>query len=300
MPTLLCTIETNLAECEALWRKFSPDELFSDLWEYRLSFFEASGSTPYFMKCMIDEEIVGIVPLEFEPFYKRYMFFGGGDWVENSRFLIQESHKKKCLDEILSQIPTPHELLYIHTDEALYSELLVPEEPTYFLSPPDYEFDLERYFQAFSYKRRKNVRRDIKQLESRGARVLEGRFEDFETLTRLNLKQFAEDSSFDEGWFKKAFARIAQDKILMSYLRFKTIMLADKIVACGLYAAYNNRYTFLASGVDPDVSNVFKLLNFEIIREAFENRIQRIDFLTDECGWKKSWRLRTEMLYKLI
>ncbi len=298
--SLSFSIETDITECEKLWNQFSPKENLSDLWEFRQCFHLSNESKPYFIVGLIDQKPIGIIPLEFDNYYKEYIFFGGGDWVEKSRFMIDEQYKKQVLPAFFENLPAPHDLGLIDESETNYTDRLTPQEPTFFLTPSEYEYNMENYLAAFSYKRRKSVRRDIRTLEESKPQILINNFDDLPMLIAFNRQQFGDESSFIDPWFEKTILSLPQNEVVRPLLRLFSIVIDDRIVAVALCSFYNNVFCCLQTGVDPTIPNISKFLHYRVIEKAFADHADRVDFLTDDCNWKTSWRFKSEMLYKFI
>lgn len=293
-------IETDISLCQKLWRQFSPNKNLADLWEFRECFHIANENKPYFLVGTVGEKLIGFIPLEFDNYYKEYIFFGGGDWVEKSRFMIEENVKKEALPFFFANLPVPHDLSLINEDETNYTDRLRPQEPTFFLTPSEYGYDMEKYLAAFSYKRRKSVRRDIRQLEELGPRININNFDDLPKLIAFNRQQFGDESSFVDPWFEKTILLLPQNEVVRPLLRLFSITIEGKTVAVALCSVYNNIYCCLQTGVDPTIPNISKFLHYKVIEQAFADHVDRVDFLTDDCNWKTSWRFKSEMLYTLV
>ncbi len=64
-------------------------------------------------------------------------------------------------------------------------------------------------------------------------------------------------------------------------------------------AVWNNTYTVLAGGTHRDFRGVAKLINFHHLDWACENRLDSVDFLCGDFGWKRRFHLTARPLYKI-
>lgn len=294
-------IEKDLKKCEALWRKFSPNNFLADLWEFRYCFFKAYGSEPYFVVGEKDSEIIGFIPLEYShsaPLTDRYLFWGGGDWVEHTGFYVKHEVKKRLLPLFLENSPVPVELLCIDKSELEFTDKLGEDLPTYYLDLAKYHYQIDEYFAAFGSKSRQNIQYDLRKIEQLSPQIVLNQFSDYNGLVELNKERFGAESDFHEQGFSDVCKLMTQDKFLKEKLRLVSVYIVGELKASLLSIVDKDVYTCLQAGYDARITSLYKYLNFQVIQAAINLKVNRIDFLSDDCGWKEHWRLEKEMLYQ--
>lgn len=295
-------VEKNLLECEKLWKEFSTNENLSDVWEYRLCFHQGYQSEPYFIVGKLGEEIVGFLPLEFSKSAGDiYVFFGGGDWVEDHSFFIKKEYKKEYLPLFLKQCPPETYLWLISGSEKYNLQDLEEDQPAYFLNLEKFNYNVEEYFSSISGKWRQTLKREIRRIGDLQPRVVINNFLDFEKLVEFNQKKFGDESAFadsDGGYgFKQVFKLMIENTFFKDKLRMISVLINDEVKAVMLVLLWGGVYFPLQGGNDSDIPNLFKFLSYEIIKDAISLKMKRIYFMVDDCGWKEHWCLEKEMLY---
>ena len=86
----------DLAECEALWRRLTPDEVVTDLWEVREIFHRRFQRTLHFVVLERDGGVAGFLPLCRLPETGGFCIFPGETWhgktwIEQNRLIAQSA-----------------------------------------------------------------------------------------------------------------------------------------------------------------------------------------------------------------
>jgi len=82
-------------------------------------------------------------------------------------------------------------------------------------------------------------------------------------------------------------------------LRVTTVILGGNVAAVDIGAIFGSAYTVLAGGAHPDFPGVAKLINFHHMEWACSRRLEVIDFLCGDFGWKERFHLTPRPLYLL-
>jgi len=293
-------IERDIKECEKLWREFSLNRHISDIWEYRLCFHRGYGSLgPYFIVGKIAQEIIGFIPLEYQDFKKRYIFFGGGDWNENFTFYIKNHYKKFVLPLFFKQLPKNTKLFFINNEESSYTDFLKEDDSTYFLNPVDYNYEIEEYLKTLSHKTRKNLNREIREVEKLKPEIIYDNFQDIDVLIFFNKKRFGPDSAFEEPGFEKSLRLLLGENSLKGKVGMLSICIGGEAVAVFLVLKNGQIVEAMQSGSDPDRKGIAKFLVITLINKYFNEKVDRINFFAHDCGWKEHWRLKKDKLFML-
>lgn len=292
---------TDRAGCEEVWRRLMPEEFVSDLWEVRECFDRHYRRPPHFLVAQDQAGVRGLLPLSWIEESGCYGYFPGETW-EGHTWLEQNrlpGAHEGLLRPLLDASPAPYQLRYLLPPEGLPESEWVVDEVGYLFLPPHYDYDLENYFQAFSRKSAKRVRREIAEVEAWGAAYRYDSLSDFDLLVRLNLDRFGDQSYFADPRFLASFRDLAHFLNDQGWLRFTTILLNDEVAAVDMGCVYRGTYTLVAGGTHGGYPGVAKLINLHHMRRACEERFERVDFLCGDFSWKKLFHLTPRPLYVL-
>jgi hypothetical protein len=76
-----------------------------------------------------------------------------------------------------------------------------------------------------------------------------------------------------------------------NYIRLVTVRIEGKVAAVDMGCVYNDTYTLLAGGTNPDFPGIAKFINLHHIKWACEQKIKRVDFLCGDFNWKTLFHL---------
>ena len=133
-------VETDLKECEKLWRTFSRDRYYSDLWEYRICFYDENYCKLHFIVGKEDGKVIGILPLWNVIQDNSYDFFGG-DLFERNFFMIKDA---KLIPVFIENLPRETHLHYIEKGQ---NELHPLKEITkrYYMNLEKFDWNFDKY-----------------------------------------------------------------------------------------------------------------------------------------------------------
>ena len=115
----------------------------------------------------------------------------------------------------------------------------------------------------------------------------------------LNLAAYGDFSYFADSRFQLAFVGLCEWLSAKKMLRITTLLLGGRVAAVDAGAVWNDQYTVLAGGTNGDFPGVAKIINFHHISWACGERLEVVDFLCGDFGWKKRFHLQPCTLYKL-
>lgn len=286
-------IETNLDNCQKLWKEFSPQSHLFDLWEYRLCFYKGYSYQPYFIVGLDLGKPAGILPLWFEKKGSFYTFFGG-TFPEPNNFFIEDKSK---ISNFVEQCPRYTALYYIEESETTYYPFR-EGEPKFYLEMRKYNNDINQFISSFSKKHRKNLRYELRQFEKRGYSTRYNHLEDFEKMIALNQKRFKKSSDFNEQEMVVSMKELMYLAYHQNKLNMISLIINGQVEAVELAVIHNNCYYVLCGGRNLEIENIGKLMIVEHIKRALSRNISKLDFLSSESGWKKLWHLETEKLFE--
>jgi len=286
-------IEQDLKKCQGLWEEFSPKQELFDEWEYRDCFYQAYGYQPYFIVGSQGDKVMGVLPLWYEERRDFYTFFGG-TFPEPNTFFVKN---KADLGDFLKQCPPKSRLYYLDKKESKYWPL-EESDKKYFLNLKKYEDKIENYWLGFDRKHRKNLRYDLKQFEKLNYSLRYNHLADFEKMVELNRKRFGKESDFEEKEMRMGMKNLMEVAEKRGELMMISLLVEGRVEAVEMVVIYKNCYYVLASGHNLEVKNIGKKMMVEQIKKAMEKRMEKIDFLSSDSGWKKMWHLESVPLFE--
>ncbi len=294
-------VVSDLDECQELWRTYVPADFLSDLWEVRDCFQRHFQRQPRFFVAENDDGLQGFLPLSWVEEINSFGYFPGETWegktwLEQNRFL---ENGNGAADVILDQLPRDFHLRYLLPLTGQDRGELPVDEIGYLFLPPNYDFDIDNYFQEFSHKSAKRLRKELLTFEGQKLTYRYDWLADFELLVKLNLDRFGSSSYFFDNRFRESFRDLMEFLHRQGWLRITTILIDGEVAAVDLGAIYRNTYTLLAGGASAAFPGIAKVINMHHMRYACEQRFERVDFLCGDFSWKKLFHLTPRPLYLL-
>ena len=292
---------TGLEECREVWKRAIPEEGVTDLWEVRECFQRHFQHPAHFIAAEAAGRVCGLLPLSWIEESGCYGYFPGETWesktwLEQNRIPISGD---VMLEDLLSRCPRSYHLRYLLPVDCLAEHDQVIDETGYLFVPAHYEYDVENYFQQFSHRSSKRIKRELAAIEGRGVRYRRDDTSDFEHLVRLNLSRFGASSYFHDRRFLEGFRSLMGLLNDRGWLRLTTLIIGDQPGAVDLGCIYGGVYTLLAGGTDGGCPGMAKLINVHHMRRACEERLDLVDFLCGDFSWKKLFHLTPRPLYLL-
>jgi hypothetical protein len=293
----------DLETVERLWQGHWPQISIFDLWPVRACFQAQYNRSPYFLVAQRDGRFLGMLALSWIQEEQCFGHFPGEiwqgkTWLEQNRILASDPGVSRAL---LNAVPSAARIRYLTGESLRLAETpATVDEIGYLFLPEQHHYSFETYMQGFSGKSRKNIRRELERLTTRGVSYRYDCFEDLDHLFRLNLECFQERSYFSDGRFLKSFENLAAWLRTNNLLRLTTVVIGGKIAAVDLGAVWRSTYTVLAGGTHPDFPGVAKLINLHHMQWACRQRLATVDFLCGEFNWKKRFHLTSRPLYEIL
>lgn len=292
----------DIEECRRLWQKAWPAACLFDLWPVRACFHEHFDAPPLFLIAEEKGRIQGILPLSWIEEEDCFGYFPGETWqgrtwVEQNRIIFRGA---AVFRELLAHMPGPACIRYL-TGESLPKDAdpVFEDEEGYLFIPGLYGHCFETYMGQFSGKSRKKLRRELAALEDRGVVFRHDDVRDLEQLFGMNRESFGEYSYFRDARFLNAFESLAAWLNDNGHLRVTTALIGGRIAAVDMGALLGATYTVLAGGTCSEFPGVAKLINFHHLEYACRNRLEVVDFLCGDFGWKRRFHLTPRRLYEI-
>lgn len=293
-------IVANLDECRDLWTRHIPEENISDLWEVRECFQRHFRRRPHFLVAENGHGVSGLLPLSWIEERQSYGYFpgetwDGKTWLEQNRLPVETD---LALESLLAHCSDRYHLRYLFFPDGASESRRRVDEIGYLFLPPQFGYDMEKYFEQFSHKTAKRLKREVSALEER-VRYRYDDISDFDHLARLNLSRFQARSYFYDNRFLESFRSLLQLLHERGWLRLTTVLVDDEPIAVDMGCLYRGTYTLLAGGTHGNYPGVAKLINLHHMRRACEEKFDRVDFLCGDFSWKTLFHLTPRPLYLL-
>jgi len=287
-------VETNLKKCEDLWQEFSSNQSLFDLWDLRLAFWRGYHFEPYFITLSFQDDIISVLPLWFDKEDGQYTWFGGS-WPDENVFFTKTAD---TIPLLLKLIPGKVRLFCVRNQKGITSGqgLLEKDEEKYILDLKDFS-SLDDFWKTLKKKKRYNLKRDLKKIESQNPQIIYDQFDHLEHLFKLNIGRFngmvleENKSTFLTKEKQKTFREII-DLAGKYQVRMISTMIGQKIISVDLATIYKRIYYCIGGGCDVETySGLGTFANLQLIKDAIRLGAKRIDFLQGDCNWKISWKL---------
>lgn len=293
---------TDINECERLWRDLIPVRNISDLWAFRLCFHHHFNHRPYFLILEDQRGIAAMLPLSFVEELDRFVFFPGETWrgktwLERTPIFLRE---QRFFEDLLLACPEKTHLRYLDLPAVNHSPDIKVDETGYVLYPAGLDYDLDRYKKRFTGKRFKEITRVIRSFTDEESKFHLNRIDDFDRMVEMSLNCFGENSYICDPRFRESFEEVLHLLLRKNRLRMVSLEIDGITAAVDLGALFNNTYTVFLGGTHHYFKGIAKAMNMHHIQFAFENRMQKIDFLCGDFHWKKIWHLDPEPLYTFV
>ena len=115
----------------------------------------------------------------------------------------------------------------------------------------------------------------------------------------MNQEAYKDFSYFNDARFLGAFEALAAWLYDNGHLRVTTVHIGGSIAAVDMGALWGSSYTVLAGGTSPEFPGVAKLMNFHHLEYACRTRLETVDFLCGDFGWKQRFHLTPRPLYEI-
>lgn len=292
--------ETQLNQCEQLWKTFISPRCASDLWEFRLCFHKYFQHKPFFIVMEDHKGVAGMVPLSYVRNMDTYFLFPGEmwnnrTWLERTPVYTREDHS---IYDLLRACPKNSYLRYLEVSDVPISPDFSEDEIGYVIYPGDMDFDIEKYFKRFSNKKLKAINKIIQSYLNSGCKFYHNRLKDFDRLVEMSLQQFRHKSFMYDKKFRNGFKDMLTLLHDRKMLRMVSCVINGELAAVDIGAVFQGTYTVFLGGTDFRFPGIAKLMNMNHIDYAFKEKFYKIDFLCGDFNWKLLWHLDPEILYR--
>lgn len=302
--TVQVRIVTELEECQNIWLRHVPLEQLTDRWALRECFHRHYRRQPFFVVAEEAGELVGLLPLSWLPESGCFGYFPGEvwhgkTWLEQNRVLARDASVLVQMMRSLKEVGLHYHLRYLLATPSLQCQGEGIDEVGYLFYPSQFQFDLENYFELFSRKSTKAIRRRLEAFETRGVEVRLDRESDFELMIRMNLERYGTDSYFADQRFTRSFRDLMGLFLEEGTLRITTVIIEGEPAAVDFGTVFDGVYTLLGGGTNARFPDIAKYINLYHMRRACQESLEAVDFLCGEFHWKPMFHLSARPLYLL-
>ena len=291
----------DLEECETIWNQLWPARNLFDCWLVRSGFQRGFGRPPHFIVAESKGRLVGFLPLSLIEEEDYYGFFPGETW-QGKTWLEQNRIPAGSVGvrhELWEAAPENTWLRYLDDGSASALGDKTVDEVGYVFHPSGFNYDFDAYWAGFSGKSRKKIRQEVARLEAKGCEYHLDVFSDVEWMVETNLTNFGQLSYFHDPRFLKGFENLLSFLSQSQILRVVSIRIQGTLAAVDVGAVYRNRYTVLAGATNPQFPGIAKAINLFHLKWGCLSRVEQIDFLCGDFGWKSRFQLHPRPLYWL-
>ncbi len=308
-------IVKDMDECALLWQKYYPMECLFDMWGVRETFAKVYGRENFFIVHQDSGKVNGLLPLcKTVEIDKRqpqsqivsYTFFPGEiwnnrTWMEQNKIIAQSSD---IMLQMLMALEDSLDIRYLSIDclkglPEQFSSNFSTDETGYLFYPVNYDYSYEKYIASFASKSRKKILSEVKALEQQNISFRYNNLEDLDIMFQFNINNFGEYGYFDDSRFLTSFKMLANFLNEQKILRVVTVLINNEIAAVDMGSVLNNHCIMLAGGTNKNFPGIAKLINLHHINWACCERVDSIDFLCGDFGWKKRFHLTPRELYQI-
>jgi len=288
-------------ECRRLWQENIPQELISDVWETRDCFNRHYGHRPHFVVAEQSRRARGLLPLSWNEETGSYAYFpgetwAGKTWLEQNRIVAAN---QQMLHGMLAALEHPYHLRYLKADSSAVGYLDQVDEIGYHFLPPQHNFDLDRYFDEFSHKTAKRLRKELAAWQTRNLSWRYDNPDDFDIMISMNLDRYGESSYFHDQRFLNSFRALRDLFHERGWLRTVSVLVNGEPAAVDMGSLYKGTLTLLAGGTSASFPGIAKLINMQHMAWACAQHLSRVDFLCGDFNWKTLFHLTPAPLYLL-
>ena len=276
--------DVDMEKAKSLWEQFSYKVTLFDLWDFRYCFYKYDNFPVRFIIGSVKGEPIGLLALQENTEDKCWEFFGGS-WMERNNVYVKPGFEM-YIEDFYMQVPAPALLGSIYqTDQ--YSVNLPLDDYNYRLDISYYQNFWDYISDKYSKKGQQTYKRKIRIIEEQKVEFLMNNFEDIDLLIALNLKNFGEESSFND---------VKRQQVYKDFLKLdlpiflQTILIDGKKEAVSLCIKYNETMYYLNAGSNYEA--VPNLGNYKILQDidtAIREKCKMFDALMIAYNWKERW-----------
>ncbi len=276
----------NLEEAKNAWSKLSPNETIRDNWDFRYCFYKYFNYPLYFYAGFDGDEIVGLLPLQYNE-EKKYLEFFGGNFMDNNRVFIKSDYEE-CIPQFYSAI-SQNAILKNIAGYDPFTKSLEIDKYKYTADLSDIKNMNDYFIKNFNSRSRKKLLKSIREIEVLKSEIIEDNFNDFDLLIELNKKAFGEKSLFYKPYKIESY----KDLLKLNFdIHMLTFIINNQKEAIFFYIIYKDTFVGINSGTNRNSAfNLGTYLNYIKFCKAIQLKAKFYDAGLNDLGWKEKWHL---------
>ena len=273
-----------------IWEYLSPHKDLFDSWAYRAQYYLYFPYPLYFYTAYYENRPAALLPLQWNEETKALEFFGGKRFSYNSVFVLP-GHDE-AVQALFEHVKKRTALDYLREplDTLPQAQSRVFQYRLQLASFQSYEDYLETCWHG---KHRKQIRRNVRQIEEAGAQVSAGSVADLDLLMQFNMDRFGDRSNFTIPHRKDYLKNLMNDYDVKLF----TITLNGVKKAVSYSIFYKGGYYGITSGADTSVPFLRKYMMLMKIDEAIKCGAHFYDAGRRDFGWKEQFKFEKHTFY---
>ncbi len=285
---------TDFEKAKELWEQFSPDQEIYDNWNFRYIFYKYYNYPLHFYTASINNEVVGLLPLQYNTDEKYLQFLGGG-FMEYNKVFISSLHEQ-CISLLYQAIDKKANLECIVSDDAkkIDATLMDYTYRSKIIELKSADEFLSRQFIRRDYKR---IKKKISKVELLNISIKKNDQSNLELLFDLNKKVFGSESSFHLPHRCDIYRDIFRSNFDGNIFAYE---IDGNIEGVSFFVLYNGIcYSFNAGVNKEKFPDLGKYITYTKIQYAIEKGITFYDVMLGDLGWKETWNFARTPQYIL-
>jgi len=278
-------IVKDLSSAQKVWDMLTPRKTIYDEWEFRYCFYKYFKNELFFYTGYKNNELIGVLPLQFNSNDECLEYFGGS--VMNDNRVLIKSGYESCIPAFFKTIKEKAKVEYLVGNDSFISEL--PIKGYRFILDLSKFGTIEEYIQNyFGSETRRTLRKSFRKIEERNVEILLNNFEDIELLFEYNIRHFKQESTFASCAYRKEtfrdFLKLPYEPVLLTFI------IDGEKEAVSFCLKYNNVYESFNTGTrTEEIKNLFAFMIMKNIELALKSNMSSYDALSGDLGWKEKW-----------
>lgn len=276
----------NLEEAKKIWNVLSPNLSIYDNWDFRYAFYKHSPAPLHFFAGYEREELIGLLPLQYNEDEGGYLGFFAEEFMEDNRLFLKEGYDK-YIPDFYAQVK----------EDVMVDDIAGEDEFTRGLPLEDYKYVLalgglkgfsDHLVNSFTSKRRRQFLKVKSEMEKNRIEITQNDFSDIDLLFDLNIERHGDESYLSESHNREIFNELVK----IFDVRLLTFKVNGVKAGASYSILYKGVYNYLSVGADlKNYSSLGSYIGMENFNYAISLGAKIFDAGLGDCGWKKLWHL---------
>lgn len=276
----------DITEAAKLWRLLVIEKTIYDNWEFRACFHKYHQKELLFYAGYLNDDLIGLLPLQYNDQEKHLEFFGGS-YMEDNCLMLKPGYEQ-YIPEFFAAIQQPAKLISIVGNDPFTTSL--PLFDYKYILPLKNITTVEDYYTHYlDGEARGKMRRKIRKIEGQITQIDKNNFEDLDLLIKHNIENFGEQSGFvDRPYLKEIYYELLK----LPYEKFLfTFTINGEKMATSFAILYKGVYEYFNFGVhNNSPRDLTTYVTIENLKSAITSKATLFDAFIGDYGWKKHWR----------